>query len=423
MSLISGALTLGLVIAAVAVFGLLILDREVDTAGPLDADKVVIVPKGSGTTEIATQLQQDGVITQPALFEFYAYLNRRRGALRAGEYLFKAHTTIDEAIETLISGKPIQHAFTAPEGLTSEQILGRLRESDVLVGDLMDTPREGSLLPDTYKFERGTTRQQVVNMMQSAQREALAKAWARRSPDVPIKTPQELVILASIVEKETGRADERPRVASVFLNRLAKRMKLQSDPTIVYGIVGGKGTLGRPILRSEIERATPFNTYVIEGLPPSPIANPGRAALEAVAAPAKTKDLFFVADGTGGHAFAETLAQHQQNVLRWRQIERAREAATPSEGPVDRVDQPAGPDARTDATGLPTGASAYLAAPTPGGGSSSGFDAVEGTSRDPLQNRSWDLTSPKSVPAASSAEQAPRREAAQPASRRAKPRL
>jgi UPF0755 protein len=183
--------------------------------------------------------------------------------------------------------------------------------------------------------------------MQAKQREILNQIWARRSPDLPIKTPQELVILASIVEKETGRADERTRVAGVFINRLAKRMKLQSDPTIVYGLVGGKGTLGRGILRSEIEKATPYNTYVVEGLPPGPIANPGRAALEAVANPSRTKEVYFVADGTGGHAFAETLDQHQRNVVRWRQLERAKPAGE-SAG-VDRLEAPPAAEPRRDA--------------------------------------------------------------------------
>ena len=200
---------------------------------------------------------------------------------------------------------------------------------------MTETPREGSLLPDTYKFERGTTRQQIVGTMQTAQRQAIEQIWQRRSSDLPIKSPQELIILASIVEKETGRADERTRVAGVFINRLMKRMKLQSDPTIVYGLVGGKGTLGRGILRSEIEAATPYNTYVVEGLPPGPIANPGRAALEAVANPSRTKDLYFVADGSGGHAFAESYDQHQRNVTRWRQIEKSRPA--PGADEVDRV--------------------------------------------------------------------------------------
>ena len=287
----------------------------------------------------------------------------------------------------------------------------RIRDNDILTGDVTEMPREGTLLPDTYKFERGETRQQAVNRMQRAQREALNQIWARRSPDLPIKTPQELVILASIVEKETGRADERSRVAGVFINRLGRRMKLQSDPTIVYGLVGGKGTLGRGILRAEIDKATPYNTYAIEGLPPGPIANPGRAALEAVANPSRTKDLYFVADGSGGHAFAESLDQHQKNVTRWRQIEKARAADAPV---VDRAEPPpaagetATPQTRGDAPGILPGAPAQAAESfTSGGnppnasGSARGraFDASEGTPRDPLRNRAFDLNSPKTVPA------------------------
>ena len=290
-------------------------------------------------------------------------------------------------------------------------------------------------MPDTYRFERGMTRQQLVNLMQEKQRQALSQVWAKRSPDLPIRTPQELVILASIVEKETGRADERSRVAGVFVNRLTKRMKLQSDPTIVYGLVGGKGTLGRGILRSEIEKPTPYNTYVVEGLPPGPIANPGRAALEAAANPMKTKDVYFVADGTGGHVFAETLDQHQKNVARWRQIERSRLAAEP---PVDRIEPPPVPGempaadpspatqapapvqnppagAKRPASGAQRGA-APAQVPVPQVQAQSrhgrvpvpqvqaqarpgGLDASEGTERDPLLNRTFDLNSPKTVPA------------------------
>ncbi len=406
LSLMSGLTTFGLVLAAVVVFGLLVFERKVQEAGPLAQDKVVLIPKGTGTSEMATLLAKEGVISDPNLFEISAYLNRSRGVLKAGEFQFKAGTSIEQAIDTLIQGKAVQHAFTVPEGLTSEQIVARLRENELLTGSINEVPREGTLLPDTYHFERGTPRQQIINKMQAEAREALVKAWAKRAPDLPIKTAPELVILASIVEKETGRADERPRVASVFMNRLSKRMKLQSDPTIVYGLVGGKGTLGRGILRSEIERATPYNTYVIEGLPPGPIANPGRAALEAVANPLKTRDLFFVADGTGGHAFAETLDQHNRNVARWRQIERSREAAGAAPTEVDRVDPPALPEGRTEnfqapspgrGAALDTGTvSAFAGA---GLGSSRAFDASEGTPRDPLRNQSWDLTSAKNVPA------------------------
>ena len=184
-------------------------------------------------------------------------------------------------------------------------------------------PREGTLLPETYKFPRGTTREQVIQRMQQSQKRVLAEIWERRNTDIPVKTPEQLVTLASIVEKETGKADERSRVAAVFVNRLRQKMKLQSDPTIIYGLAGGKGTLGRPIKRSEIMQPSPYNTYVVDGLPPGPIANPGRASLEATANPARTRDLFFVADGTGGHAFTETYDQHQKNVAKLRTMEKA----------------------------------------------------------------------------------------------------
>ncbi|NBJ09831.1 endolytic transglycosylase MltG [Microvirga arsenatis] len=398
LSLFSGLLTLLVAVAIAGVIGFSMVQQEVTARGPLQSDKVVVIPRNTGTGEIAQILKQEGVIEQPLLFQAYAYMNRQRGQLKAGEFQFKAGTSVEEAIDTLIQGKAILHAVTIPEGLTSEQIVARLYEHDILTGDVTETPREGSLLPDTYKFERGTTRQQIINTMQAAQRQAIEQIWQRRSPDLPIKSPQELVILASIVEKETGRADERTRVAGVFINRLMKRMKLQSDPTIVYGLVGGKGTLGRGILRSEIEAATPYNTYVIEGLPPGPIANPGRAALEAVANPSRTKDLYFVADGTGGHAFAETYEQHQRNVTRWRQIEKSRPA------PDANVDR-AVPEA--DQTSVPAGSAPELrgtanAAPgsgaRPTGRPGRGFDASEGTDKDPLRNKTFDLSNPKNVP-------------------------
>jgi UPF0755 protein len=379
------------ILALGAFYGIMAFEKEASAPGPLAADKVVLVPRNTGTGEIATLLKREGIIENTATFEFYALLNRQKGTLKAGEFQFRAGSSIRDTIDTLVNGKPILHSFTVPEGLTSEQIVARMMENEVLTGTVSETPREGSLLPDTYKFERGLTRQQLVNLMQNAQRQAITQVWAKRAGDIAIKTPQELVILASIVEKETGKGNERARVAGVFMNRLSRRMKLQSDPTIVYGLVGGKGTLGRGILRSEIERATPYNTYVIEGLPPGPIANPGKAALEAVANPAKTKDLYFVADGTGGHAFAETYEAHLRNVARWRQIEKAR--ATP-EAPVDRVDPPPTPETRGDVPGAPTSV-ATDADPT----RRRSVDASEGTPKDPLRNRSYDLTSPKTVPA------------------------
>jgi UPF0755 protein len=218
--------------------------------------------------------------------------------------------------------------LTIPEGLSSQQIIARVMASDVLTGEVEAIPEEGTLLPETYKFTRGMTRQQIIDQMRTAHARTVEEIWNRRVPELPIKTQKEFVTLASIVEKETGKADERPHVASVFINRLRQNIRLQSDPTIIYGLFGGQGKPSdRPIYRSDLEKETPYNTYIIDGLPPGPIANPGRAALEAVANPSRTIDLYFVADGTGGHVFAETLDEHNRNVQRWRQIEKARNAA------------------------------------------------------------------------------------------------
>jgi UPF0755 protein len=404
LSTLSSLLTLAVVVALGILIGVSGVDRQAGEPGPLAEDKVVLIPRNTGRSDIAALLKREGVIERPYLFELYALLNQGKGQLKAGEFQFKARTSVEGAIATLIEGKSVLHSLTIPEGLTSEQIVARLRENEILTGEIGETPREGSLMPDTYRIERGMTRQQLVNRMGAAQREALNAVWAKRSPEVPIKTPQELVILASIVEKETGKGDERPRVAGVFHNRLAKRMKLQSDPTIVYGLVGGKGTLGRGIAKDEITRATPYNTYVVEGLPPGPIANPGRAALEAVANPARTKDLYFVADGTGGHAFAENYEQHLRNVARWRQIEREREARAPGAPGVDRAEPPPAAEggatafAPVSATAVPGSPRPVGPAPAAGGGRTRGVDASEGTPRDPLLNRTFDLNSPKTVP-------------------------
>ncbi|HWP17052.1 MAG TPA: endolytic transglycosylase MltG, partial [Xanthobacteraceae bacterium] len=295
--------------------------HKLDAQGPLDHEKVVNVPKGLRLGEIADLLTRESVIEQSWSFIPAVLFLKAKDDLKYGEYKFSKHATLRETIETMVEGKVVQHAFTIPEGLTSEQIVARLAEIDFLAGNIREIPKEGTLLPETYNFPRGTTREQAIQRMQNAHRRVVQEIWERRSPDLPVKTSEALVTLASIVEKETGRPDERSRVAAVFVNRLRQRIKLQADPTIIYGLVGGKGTLGRPIMRSEIEQPTPYNTYVIEGLPPGPIANPGRASLEAAANPARTKEIYFVADGTGAHAFAENLAQHQQNIAKLRQFE------------------------------------------------------------------------------------------------------
>jgi UPF0755 protein len=420
---LSGIFTTALVGAGLVGAIIAIISSQNNAPGPLGGDKVVIIPRESGAAEIADLLQREGVIDHPWSFRITAMIRQVQAeSLKAGEYLFKAQASANDVIAIITSGRAVEHRITVPEGLTSEQILARLRENDLLTGEITQVPREGSLLPDTYKFQRGQSRQDIINRMAGEQRKILDDVWRKRPPDLPVRTPQELVILASIVEKETGRADERPRVAGVFINRMNRKMKLQSDPTIVYGLVGGKGTLGRGILRTELTQATPYNTYVIDGLPPGPIANPGRAALEAVVNHSRTKDLYFVADGTGGHTFAETLDQHNRNVLRWRQIEASRrEPGRPSaEASVDRIEPPPLPDSRTDnLTGQPPRASAF--APTDGtqeietfpasgnrtrnsqqipqGQRSKAFDASEGTARDPLRNKTFDLNSPKTVPA------------------------
>ena len=311
-----------LVVISIAVgAGLFIGKQRFEAPGPLPEDKVVNIPRGLGIRDIADLLQREGVINQPYVFMGGVIVLKARGELKYGEYQFSKQSSVADVVETITEAKVVQHAFTVPEGLTSEQIVARLLENEVLTGQIKEIPREGTLLPETYRFTRGMTREQIIQRMQQAHRRVLQEVWERRVQDLPVKTPEQLVTLASIVEKETGKPDERTRVAAVFVNRLKTRMRLQSDPTIIYGLTGGKGSLGRPILRSEIDQATPYNTYAVDGLPPGPIANPGRASLEAAANPARTKELYFVADGSGGHVFSDNYAEHQKNVSRLRGIE------------------------------------------------------------------------------------------------------
>ncbi len=353
LATVSGILSfLGIAAVALVILASLALQR-IDAPGPLTSDKVVIIAPGTDVGDIVGQLEQEGVVDSATLMSGTLYAEGDRSKIKAGEYLFKQNASLRDVIDTLVSGRQILHAITIPEGLTSEQICDRLQADDILTGDIRAVPKEGTLMPDTFKFARGTTREQLLRTMAQEQRRIVADVWSHRAQDTPIRSPYDMITLASIVEKETGKADERPRVAGVFVNRLVKGIPLQSDPTIVYGLVGGKATLGRGILKSEIEQKTPYNTYAISGLPPGPICNPGRAAMEAVANPSRTKDIYFVADGTGGHAFAETLDQHRQNVLRWRALEKdAKDKAAPDLGAapaaVPGVPAP-GPKQRGDA--------------------------------------------------------------------------
>ena len=364
-----------------------------ETAGPLQEDKVVNIPQRAGKRDIADALQREGVINvNPWLFIGSVFSLKASSDLKPGEYSFQKHASLRDVIATIVEGKVVQHSVTIPEGLTSEQIVTRLSDNDLFSGSLKEMPREGTLLPETYKFPRGTTREQVIQRMQQTQKRVLAEIWERRNPDIPVKSPEALVTLASIVEKETGRADERSRVAAVFTNRLRQKMKMQSDPTIIYGLVGGRGTLGRPIKRSEITQPSPYNTYVIEGLPPGPIANPGRASLEASANPARTRDLFFVADGSGGHTFTETYDQHQRNVAKLRVLEKqiqndtvepAEEAAAP---PAAAGAAPA--DANPTATTRPTGAKKPPARPVaPAAAPAARQGAAQSTTTPPVVQR------------------------------------
>lgn len=321
LSAASGFLSFLLVVIVAGAFGIIALRHKSREPGPLIAEKTIYFPPRSDTSEMIALLQREGVIESPMLMNVALLLEGVRTKLKQGEYLFTARASLHDVIDEMANGRQVMHSLTIPEGLTTDQILQRLRDNDMLAGTIVDKPKEGALLPETYKFPRDYPRTRLMTKMQDDQRKLLEQIWAKRNKDLPLQTPYELLTLASIVEKETGKNEERPRVAAVFINRLRKHMRLQSDPTIIYGLVGGKATLGRGILRSEIEKWTPYNTYAIDGLPPGPIANPGRAALEATANPAATQDLYFVADGTGGHVFAETLEQHARNVQQWRRIE------------------------------------------------------------------------------------------------------
>ena len=287
--------------------------------GPHGLNQRISIPKGVSLTFMADDLARQNLVHSSFLFRLLARLSGQASQMRAGEYDVPANASMASILKILTTGNSVLHAVAVPEGLTSQQVVDLLTELPVLDG-AVEVPSEGSLLPETYHLPRGALRADLIAQMQKAQSDLLASLWPQRAANLPIKTPQEAVILASIVEKETALARERPLIAAVFINRLRKNMRLQSDPTIIYGLVGGVGTLGRPIRRSEIRRQTDYNTYRIDGLPPTPIANPGRAAIAAVLNPASSEALYFVADGTGGHVFADNLKSHERNVKKWRQM-------------------------------------------------------------------------------------------------------
>ncbi|MGE0739717.1 MAG: endolytic transglycosylase MltG [Hyphomonadaceae bacterium] len=324
---------LGLAVAAIAAFVFL---NEATRAGPNTADTAFVVERGSSVSGIGAALEAQGLIRDARLFRVGNLVFARDETLQAGEYNIPAGASVQDIIEMMAGGAALQHAITFREGITIREVMRVIEESDVLTGDVPEAPPEGSILPETYHVQRGMTRAALLQQMRDARDQAVAEIWEGRQPGLPLSSPDDLVNLASIVERETGVPSERPLVAAVFLNRLRVPMRLETDPTIIYGVclrhpercrdgrlVDAQGNR-RTIRQSEIALDTGYNTYRIDGLPPTPIANPGRAALEATAHPAQTNALFFVADGTGGHIFAATITEHNANVARWRRIEAQR---------------------------------------------------------------------------------------------------
>lgn len=308
------------------IIGYSFLKYQYISDGPLAQEQVFEIPKGAGLSRISKKLSKEGVINSDWIFKTFVKFDGGETKLKAGEYAIPDHASMREVYEILSDGKAILYPITIPEGLTSRQIAKLVQDNQTLHGTLDVVPAEGTLLPETYLLPKSMSKTEFLKKMRTAQEKAFDELWPKRALDLPINSKQEALILASIVEKETGVHSEREHVASVFINRLKKGMRLESDPTIIYGLTGGE-KLGRGLRRSEIDRKTDWNTYQIDGLPKTPICNPGRAAIAAVLNPMKTDDLFFVADGTGGHVFAKTLRDHNNNVRKWRKIERARQKA------------------------------------------------------------------------------------------------
>ncbi|WP_430436706.1 endolytic transglycosylase MltG [Oceanibaculum nanhaiense] len=320
--LLSGFLTF-LLLAMLAGGGLLVWGyAQFTRPGPLQTETALVIPRGSGVEGIARRLEQAGILRYPELFMAAVKLKGVSGALKAGEYAFKPGISPREVMALLQSGETVVRRLTIAEGLTVRQIAVQLAAVEGLDGDPAPLPPEGALLPETYHFSYGDERAEILRRMQHAMSETLDRLWEGRAPNLPFDTREEALVLASIVERETAVPSERPRVAAVFVNRLRKGMRLQSDPTVIYGLSDGLGTLERPLLRVDLQKDHPYNTYTRDGLPPAPICNPGRDSLRAVLNPISSDEYYFVADGSGGHAFARTLDEHNANVRRWRQFQR-----------------------------------------------------------------------------------------------------
>jgi UPF0755 protein len=302
--------------------------------GPSVAESVVVLPRGAGLDEITARLNAAGVIDRPWLFRLAVRLQGQDRALKAGEYAFPAGATPASVINMLARGETVARRLTVAEGLTVAEVFRLLADTEALRGELPEPPPEGSLLPETYFYALGDERAELVRRMQRGMAKLLDELWPTRIEALPLRDRRQAVILASIVDKETAEADERAAVAAVFLNRLRRGMRLQSDPSVIYGLTDGQGALDRALTRKDWQHDSRYNTYRIDGLPPGPIGNPGRAALEAVLNPAEVDYLYFVADGTGGHAFGRTLDEHNRNVAKWRQIKNGRQSGPVTPSPV-----------------------------------------------------------------------------------------
>ncbi len=297
--------------------------------GPLDRNKVVVIDKGASLDAISAALADAGVIAHPRVFALGATLTGKSAELKAGEYEFPAHISPALAIELLESGKVVHHKLTIPEGLTSAEVAALVASAPALDGKVDPMPAEGSLLPETYQYLFGERRQDIIARMSHGMAQALEAAWARRSAGLPLKTPEQALILASIIEKETARPEERARIAGVYIERLRRCMKLQADPTVAYAVTkGGTVPMSHPLDHADLATDSPYNTYLVKGLPPTPIANPGLASIYAVVNPDDRGELYFVADGTGGHAFSKSLAGHNQGVTQLRRHKRKPAAKT-----------------------------------------------------------------------------------------------
>ncbi len=324
--------------------GALYLGNSLLTAdGPLQATKTVVIPRGAGPMTMAKVLQQEGIIDHTRLFRIALMIDPAPKPIKAGEYEVPARTSMQGLVELLQSGKVVQRRMTIPEGMTTAEVVEQVRKAEALTGEITLDLKEGDLLPETYFYSRDDTRDGLLLRMKEAMEKTLDTEWRKRAPGLPLANRRAALILASIVEKETAIPAERAKVAAVFINRLRRRMKLESDPTTIYGLTVGKGPLNRELTRADLQSNSPYNTYFVPGLPAGPICNPGRASIAAATHPARDRSLYFVADGQGGHAFSLTLNEHNRNVARWREIQRERQEQSQGQTPA----QPTPPAAPT----------------------------------------------------------------------------